>query len=158
VRALRVVLGGLSAGTVAVQVGLVWTLAAGSDPEGGSLPLTALRLITIAGTVCVQVALFCIWSLAAMVRRDIVFSHAAFRYVDALIGATVSAALLWFAVTAVNALGQRDDPGVTAIMAGIGVAILGAALVVLVLRRLLAQAIARGIDATQLQAQLDQML
>jgi hypothetical protein len=87
-----------------------------------------------------------------------VFSHAAFGYVDALIGAIVSAALLWFAVTAVNAPGQRDDPGVTAIMAGIGVAILGAALVVLVLRMLLAQAIARDIEAMQLQAQLDQMI
>jgi hypothetical protein len=49
---------------------------------------------------------------------------------------------VWFAVTAVNAPGQRADPGVTLIMGGIGVAILG---VVLVLRMLLAQAVARDI-------------
>jgi hypothetical protein len=47
---------------------------------------------------------------------------------------------VWFAVTAVNAPGQRDDPGVTLIMGGIGLAILGVALIVLVLRMLLAQA------------------
>jgi hypothetical protein len=41
---------------------------------------------------------------------------------------------------AVNAPGQRDDPGVTLIMGGIGLAILGVALIVLVLRMLLAQA------------------
>ena len=52
-----------------------------------------------------------------MVRRGTVFSHAAFRYVDAVIGAIVAAALLWFAVTALNAPGQRDDPGVTVIKA-----------------------------------------
>ena len=65
---------------------------------------------------------------------------------------------MWFAVTALNAPGQRDDPGVTLIMGGIGVAILGVALIVLLLRMLLAQAVARDIAATQMQAELDQMI
>ena len=93
-----------------------------------------------------------------MVRRGTVFSHAAFRYVDILIGAIVAAALVWFAVTAVNAPGQRDDPGVSLIMAGIGVGILGVALIVLVLRTLLAQAVARDVEATQLRAELDEVI
>ena len=46
---------------------------------------------------------------------------------------------LWFTVTAINAPGQRDDPSVTLIMGGIGVAIFGVALIVLVLRMLLAR-------------------
>ena len=74
------------------------------------------------------------------------------------IGAIVSAALVWFAVTAVNAPGQRDDPGVTVIMGGVGVVILGVALLVLVLRMLLAQAVARDVEAAQMQAELDEVI
>ena len=158
VRALRAVLVVVLAGTVFIQAGMVWALVSGNDPEDGSLPLTPLRLITILGMVSVQVALVCIWRLVTMVRRGTVFSHAAFRYVDIMIGAIVAAALVWFAVTAVNAPGQREDPGVTVIMAGIGVGILGVALIVLVLRMLLAQAVARDAEAAQMQAELDEVI
>ena len=158
VRALRAVLAVVFAGTVLVQVGMVWTVVSGSDPEDGSLPLTALRVITILGIGTAQVALICVWRLVTMVRRGTVFSHAAFRYVDVIIGAIVAAALVWFAVTAVNAPGQRADPGVTLIMGGIGVAILGVALIVLVLRMLLAQAVARDVEAAQMQADLDEVI
>ena len=157
VQALRVVLVVVLAGTVFVQVGMVFALVAG-DQEDGSLPLTPLRLITILGMVAVQVAVVCIWRLVTMVRRGTVFSDAAFRYVDVLIGAIVAAALVWFAVTLINAPDQRDDPGVTQIMGGIAVGILGVALVVLVLRMLLAQAVARDVEATQMQAELDEVI
>jgi hypothetical protein len=158
VRALRAVLAVVLTGTVLVQALMVWALVSGSDPEAGSLPLTALRVITILGIGTAQVALVCVWRLVTMVRRGTVFSHAAFRYVDVIIGAIVAAALVWFAVTAVNAPGQRADPGVTLIMGGIGVAILGVALVVLVLRMLLAQAVARDVEAAQMQAELDEVI
>jgi hypothetical protein len=158
VHALRAVLVVVLAGTVFVQVLMVWALASGSDPEDGSLPLTPLRVITILGLVSVQVALVCVWRLVAMVRRGTVFSPAAFRYVDVMIGAIVAAALVWFAVTGINAPGQREDPGVTVIMGGIGVAILGVALIVLVLRMLLAQAVARDVEAAQMQAELDEVI
>lgn len=156
VGALRVVLVVVLAGTVFVQALMVWALA--TDPEDGSLPLTPLRLVTILGLVSVQVALVCVWRLVTMVRRGTVFSHAAFRYVDIVIGAIVAVALVWFAITALNAPGQREDPGVTVIMAGVGVAILGVALFVLVLRTLLAQAVARDVEATQMQAELDEVI
>lgn len=158
VRALRAVLGVVLVGTVFVQALMVWVLVTGSDPEDGALPLTALRVITFLGMGAAQVALVSVWRLVTMVRRGTVFSHAAFRYVDAVIGAIVAAALLWFAVTALNAPGQRDDPGVTVIMGGIGLAILGVALIVLLLRMLLAQAVARDIEATQMQAELDEVI
>jgi Protein of unknown function (DUF2975) len=132
VHALRSVLVVMLAGTVFVQAGVVWAL--------------------------VQVALVCVWRLVTMVRRGTVFSHAAFRYVDVVIGAIVSAALVWFAVTALNAPGQRDDPGVTLIMGGVGVAILGVALIILVLRMLLAQAVARDVEAAHMQAELDAVI
>lgn len=155
VLALRAVLVVLLAGTVFIQAGMVWVLVSGNDPEDGSMPLTSLRLVTILGMVSVQVALVCVWRLVTMVRRGTVFSHAAFRYVDIVIGAIVAASLVWFAVTIINAPGQREDPGVTVIMGGIGLAILGVALLVLVLRTLLAQAVARDVEATQMQAELD---
>ncbi|MFD9244031.1 DUF2975 domain-containing protein [Streptomyces sp. NPDC059556] len=158
VRALRAVLAVVLAGTVLVQVLMVWVLVSGSDPEDGSLPLTPLRVIVALGMVVAQVALVCVWRLVAMVRRGTVFSLAAFRYVDGVIGAIVAAALLWFAVTAINAPGQRDDPGVTVIMGGIGVAILGVALIVLVLRMLLVQAVDRDVEAARMRAELDEVI
>ncbi|MGC0343600.1 DUF2975 domain-containing protein [Streptomyces sp. SLBN-8D4] len=158
VGALRAVLLVVLVGTVLVQALMVWTLIGGKDPEDGSLPLTALRVITILGMVSVQVAVVCVGRLVTMVRRGTVFSHAAFRYVDGVIGAIVAAALVWFAVTIVNAPGQRDDPGVTVIMGGVGVAILGVALIVYVLRMLLAQAVARDAEASQLQAELAEVI
>ena len=158
VGALRAVGVVMLAGTVFVQASMVWVLVSGNDPEDGSIPLTPLRVITILGMVAIQVVLVCVGRLVTMVRRGTVFSHAAFRYVDAVIGAIMAAALLWFAVTAVNAPGQRDDPGVTLIMGGIGVGILGIALIVLVLRMLLAQAVARDVEASQMQAELNEVI
>jgi DUF2975 family protein len=143
VRALRAVLAVVLTGTVFVQALMVWALVSG---------------ITILGIGTAQVVLVCVWRLVTMARRGTVFSHAAFRYVDVIIGAIVAAALVWFAVTALNAPGQRDDPGVTLIMGGIGVAILGVALIVLVLRMLLAQAVARDVEAAQMQAELDEVI
>ncbi|MGW2585992.1 DUF2975 domain-containing protein [Streptomyces virginiae] len=158
VHALRAVLAVVLAGTVFVQAGMVWTLISGNDPEDGSLPLTPLRVIVVLGMVAAQAALVCVWRLVTMVRRGTVFSHTAFRYVDVVIGAIVAVALLWFVVTAVNAPGQREDPGVTVIMGGIGVAILGVALIVLVLRMLLTQAVARDVEATRMRAELDEVI
>ncbi|WP_432103526.1 DUF2975 domain-containing protein [Streptomyces sp. bgisy091] len=156
VRALRAVLAVVLAGSVGVQVLMVWALA--TDPERGTLPLDALRVVTVLGVVAVQVALVSVWKLVTMVRRGTVFSFAAFRHVDVVIGAIVAVALVWFTVTALNAPGQREDPGVTVIMGGIGLAILGVALIVLVLRMLLAQAVARDAEATRMRAELDEVV
>ncbi|MFD3815303.1 DUF2975 domain-containing protein [Streptomyces rubiginosohelvolus] len=158
VRALRAVLVVVLTGTVFVQALMLWALISGNDPEDGSLLLTPLRVITILGIGTAQVAMVCVWRLVTMVRRGTVFSHAAFRHVDAIIGAIAAAALVWFAVTALNAPGQRDDPGVTVIMGGVGLAILGVALIVLVLRMLLAQAVARDVEAAEMQAELDEVI
>lgn len=158
VTALRAVLMAVLTGTVLVQAGMIWALVSGNDPEDGSLPLTAFRILTILGMVSVQVALICVLRLVTMVRRGTVFSHDAFRHVDVVIGAIVSAAIVWFTATAVNAPSQRDDPGVTVIMGGVGVAILGVALIVLVLRMLLTQAVARDVEAAQMQAELDEVI
>ena len=160
VQALRVVLALGLAGSVLVQavmVPLLYRDLDGADADVAHLRVPLLVIIVL-GILTVQVSMVCVWRLLTMVRRGTVFSPAAFRYVDAVIGAIVAAALLWFTVTAINAPDQRDDPGVTVIMGGIGLAILGVALIVLVLRMLLAQAIARDVEAAQMQAELDEVI
>ena len=157
---LRIVLAMLLGGSLFVQAVMVPLLAAdldGLDPDYAHLR-TPILIITVLGIGTIQVVLVCVWRLVTMVRRGTVFSHAAFRYVDVVIGAIVAAALVWFAVTALNAPGQRDDPGVTVIMGGVGVAILGVALIVLVLRMLLAQAVTREGEAARMQAELDEVI
>ncbi len=156
VRALRAVLVVVLASTAFVQAALVWGLA--TDPEDGSFPLTSVRVIVLLGVVTGQVAVVGVWRLVTMVRRGTVFSHAAFRYVDVLIGAIAAAALLWFVLTAVLAPQHQDNPGITVIMGGIGMAVLGVALIVLVLRMLLVQAVARDGEAAQMQAELDEVI
>ncbi len=77
---------------------------------------------------------------------------------EVLIATIVGAAVLWLILTALNAPGQRDDPGVTVIMAGGSVVLLGVARVVYVLRSLLAQAVARDREAGAMAAELDSVI
>lgn len=158
VRALRAVLVVVLASTVFVQAVMLWALISGNDPEDGSFPLTPVRVIVVLGIVAAQVVVVCVWRLVTMVRRGTVFSHAAFRYVDFVIGAIAAAALLWFVLTAVLAPEHSDNPGITVIMGGIGMAVLGGALIVLVLRMLLVQAVARDVEATQMKAELEDVI
>ncbi|MEV4454699.1 DUF2975 domain-containing protein [Microbispora sp. NPDC049633] len=160
VLALRAVLVALLAGSVFVQTVMVPLLASdleGLDPEYAYLRFPFLA-ITVLGVVTVEVVLVCVWRLVTMVRRDTVFSHAAFRYVDVVIGAFVAAALLIFALGFVLAPGEAVPPGVVLLVGGVGVAALGVALVVLVLRMLLNQAVARDVEAAQMQAELDEVI
>ncbi|MGI5160812.1 DUF2975 domain-containing protein [Microbispora sp. CA-102843] len=158
--ALRAVLVALLAGSVFVQTVMVPLLAADLeelDSEYAYLRVPILA-ITVLGFVTVEVVLVCVWRLVTMVRRGTVFTHAAFRWVDVVIGAVVAAALLIFALAAVLAPGEPVPPGVVLLIGGAGVAALGVALIVLVLRMLLAQAVARDAEAARMQAELDEVI
>jgi hypothetical protein len=147
VLALRGVLVLLLGGSLFVQAVMVPLLAA--DMNGGSGDLVHLRtpvlVIIVLGVVTAQVTLVCVWRLVSMVRSGTVFSQGAFRYVHVVIGAFVAAALLVFVLGALLAPGEAVAPGVVLLLGGVGLAILGVALVVLVLRMLLAQAVAREV-------------
>ncbi|GAB2996514.1 DUF2975 domain-containing protein [Streptomyces pseudoechinosporeus] len=160
VLALRVVLVVLLVGSVFVLAVMVPLLAI--DMEGFNADVAHLRtpflVIAVLGVVTVQVVLVCVWRLVAMVRRGTVFSHAAFRYVDVVTGAFVAAALLVFALGVVLAPGEAVAPGVVLLLGGVGLAVLGVALIVLVLRMLLAQAVARDVEATRMQAELAEVI
>jgi hypothetical protein len=158
--ALRVVLALVLAGTLfvqAVMLPVIW-----SDMDGADADVLAIRVpfvvILVLGIATVQVCAVCVWRLLTLVRRGTVFSDASFRYVDVVIGAITVAALLAFALGVVLAPGEAAAPGVVLLIGGIGLTILGIALIVLVLRMLLAQAVARDAEASSLRAELDEVI
>ncbi|USQ84015.1 DUF2975 domain-containing protein [Streptomyces phaeoluteigriseus] len=160
VLALRGVLVALLAGSVFLQAVMVPLLGRDLDEADTDLayPPAAFLVTVILGIVTAQVVLVCVWRLVTMVRRGTVFSHAAFRYVHIVIGAFVAAALLMFTLGVLLAPGEAVAPGVVLLIGGAVMAILGVALVVLVLRMLLAQAVARDVEAAQLQAELAEVI
>ena len=160
VLALRFVLAGLLAGSLFVQTVMVALFAEDLEdlnPEYAYLR-TPLLTIIVLGILTAQVVLVCVWRLLTMVRRGTVFSHGAFRYVHIVIGAFVAAALVVFGLGTLLAPGDAVPPGMVLLIGGVGVAILGVALVVVVLRMLLAQAVARDVEATELRAELEQVI
>ena len=155
--ALRIVLTMVLAGSLfvqAVMMPLFWT----DLEEAPAGVRTSLIVIVILGIVTVQITALCVWRLLTMVRRGTVFSHAAFRYVDIVFGAIVAAALLTFAMGVVLAPGEAVAPGVVLLIGGAAVMVAGVALIVLVLRMLLAQAVARDVEANHLRAELDEVI
>jgi hypothetical protein len=158
VLALRIVIAVVLAGSLFVQVWMVplvsADLAEAGAPDG---PRMALLAIIVLGIVCVQVAAVCVWRLLTMVRRGTVFSHGAFRYVDIIFGAIAFASLLMFGIAVILAPGETA-PGIVLLVCGASLLIAGVALIVLVMRTLLAQAVARDAEAKHLQSELDEVI
>ena len=155
--ALRIVLALVLAGSLFVQALMLPLLFA--DLEDFGPDLAAVRVpvivITFLGIVTIQVTVVCMWRLLTMVRRGTVFSHAAFRYVDVVIGAAAAASVLTLGLAVTLAPGAAVAPGIVLLICGAAVVAAGIALIVLVLRMLLAQAVARDAEAHHLQAELD---
>jgi hypothetical protein len=160
VLALRVVLGMVLAGSLVGQVVMVPLLAADLDdlPDELAGARTPIVVIVVLGILTVQAIVVCVWRLLTMVRRGTVFSHAAFRYVDIVFVAAALASLLVFALGVVLAPGESVAPGVVLLIGGVSVMVAGVALIVLVLRMLLAQAVARDTEAHHLRAELDSVI
>jgi len=158
--ALRIVLAGLLAGSVFVQVWMVPLIANDmnvTDPDVARIRIPFI-VVVLLGILTIQVAMICVWRLLTMVRRGTVFSPAAFRYVDVMIGAAVAAALIAFAFGIILAPGEAVPPGIVLLIGGAGAMAAGIALVILVMRTLLAQAVARETEAQHLRAELDEVI
>jgi hypothetical protein len=153
---LRVVIVLSLAGALLVQtviVPLLWADLAGEAPWGR----VALVTIVVLFVLTLEVGAVCIWRLLTMVRRGSVFSAAAFRYVDVIIGAVAAAAVIVFALAVVLAPGPIA-PGVVGLICGAALVIAGVALLVVVMRMLLAQAIDREAEARRLKTELSRVV
>ncbi|MFE0738773.1 DUF2975 domain-containing protein [Streptomyces sp. NPDC058855] len=160
VLALRAVLAVLFTGSVFVEAVMVPLLA--SDLNGLNATYAYLRtpllVIVVLGIVTAQVVLVCVWRLVTMVRRGTVFSYGAFRYVDVITGAFAAGAAVVFALAVLLAPGEAVAPGIVLLICGASLAVLGVALIVLVLRMLLAQAVARDVEAARMRDELAEVI
>jgi hypothetical protein len=154
--ALRIVIALALIGSLGVQflmMPLVWADLEGTDDRTRVLLLGILIL----GILTMQVSAVCVWRLLTMVRRGSVFTPAAFRWVDIIIGAIATGSVLTFLLAVLLAPGDAA-PGIVGLICGAALVIAGVALIVLVLRALLAQAVAREIEAQQLRSELNEVI
>lgn len=156
--ALKAVIALSLAGSIVVQVFLlpaVWNdLADGGVPTWGRVTLVS---IAAAGVITMQVFAFCVWRLLTLVRRGAVFSDAAFGYINAIIAAFASASALALVLAVVLAPGGLA-PGIVGLICGASLVLAGIALLMVVMRRLLAQAIARESEVRALRSELDEVV
>jgi hypothetical protein len=96
-------------------------------------------IVTVFWVVCVQVVIVATWKLLTLVRKDLIFTDAAIRWVDVMVWAIAAAwvvlvgVFLWVGFNA-------DDPGVLVLffLLTTGVSVIG--LVLVVMRALLKRA------------------
>ena len=154
--ALRVVIILTLAGTLFVQVWMVPVIW--RDLEGTpDLLRGALAVVLVLGVLTLQVSTVCVWQLLTMVRRGSVFSDAAFRYVDIIIGAIAAGSILTFVLAVMLAPGDAA-PGIVGLICGASLIIAGVALIVFILRLLLKQAVAREAEAAHLRSELNEVI
>ena len=155
---LHVLLALVLAGTVFVQAVMVPLLGTDLAEAGAGVVRIPILVIVLLGIVCFQLTLICVWRLLTMARRGTVFSDDAFRWVDLIIRAVAAAAVLLVALGVVLAPGEAVAPGVVLLIGGAAVTTAAVALVVLVMRTLLAQAVARDAEARHLRSELDEVI
>lgn len=154
--ALRIVIALALIGSVVVQVMIV--PAIWLDLVGAPLParITFVSIIVL-GVVTMQVFAVCVWMLLTKVRRGSVFSESSFVYVDVIVGAISTAAVLGFAMGVLLSFGEAA-PGLVGLICGAGLVLGGMALLVVVMKALLRQAIDREREARALRAELDEVV
>lgn len=163
IRTLRVVIGVALIGSVIVQGAIVALLWWDTDEELTGIGV-ALAVIGVLGVATLQVIAVCVWRLLTMVGRGTVFSHAAFRFVDLIIGAIGAAAALTLSVAVVARFanhavpGDEVAPGLVGLICGFALVIAGVALLVYVMRTLLAQAVALDSEARHLKSELNEVI
>jgi hypothetical protein len=139
---LQVVIALALAGSLVVQtfiVPAVWVDLDGAPP----VPRITFVTLLVLGVVTMQVFAVCVWQLLTKVRKGSVFSESSFRYVDVVIWSIAAAAVITFAI---------------AVICGATLVLGGMALLVVVMKTLLRQAIDRETEATALRSELDEVV
>jgi Protein of unknown function (DUF2975) len=156
IMALRVVIALALAGSLVVQVFIV--PAIWRDLEDVDLWVRIVFVtIIVLGVVTMQIFAICVWQLLTKVRRGSVFSESSFRYVDVIIWAIVAAGVLAFAMAVLLAPGGIA-PGIVGLICGASLVLGGMALLVVVMKQLLRQAIDREREADALRSELDEVV
>ncbi|WP_341946690.1 DUF2975 domain-containing protein [Microbacterium sp. LWH11-1.2] len=150
---LQVVIAIALVGSVAVQA-LIAPLLWLDLGEGELLGRIFLVGIVVLGVGTLQVFGICVWLLLNKVRRGSIFSESSFLYVDVIIGAILVAAILALSLAIALAPGDAA-PGVVGLICGASLVLGGMALLVVVMKALLRQAIASEAEAQTLRAELD---
>lgn len=133
----------LFAALLVCQIVLLPTLAADTvaySPEFAGLQVPGV-VLTVLLLVCVEAVLVCVWRLLSMVAEDSIFARAAFGWVNAIIIAVLVAVVLVIVGMILIDRAGAGTPlaligGILAIIVGLGIA-----LVVVVLKELLRQAV-----------------
>lgn len=160
---LRVVLAIALLGSLVVQVLIVPLLWLDMEGAGDGVR-TSLAVIAVLGILSLQVIAVCVWRLLTMAARGTVFSTASFRYVDIVIGAIAAGSVLVLCVAVVARFanhaveGDEVAPGIVGIICGLALVAAGVALLVYVMRTLLAQAVALDAQTRELRSELDEVI
>lgn len=156
VLALRVIIALALAGSLIVQVFIV--PAIWRDLEGSPLwgRITVVTLIVL-GIVTMQIFAVCIWQLLTKVRTGSVFSPSSFVYVNIIIGSITVAAVIIFVMAVLLSFGETA-PGIVGLICGAALVLGGMALLVVVMKTLLRQAIDREEEAAQLRSELNEVV
>lgn len=150
---LRVVIALSLIGSLVVQTviaPLLWADLAGEQLWGRIVLIGVLVL----GVATMQVFAVCVWMLLTRVRRGSIFSTSSFRLVDVIIGAIAAAAVLALVLAVALAPGGTA-PGIVGLICGASLVLGGMALLVVVMKALLRQAIDRDTEARTLRSELD---
>lgn len=154
--ALRIVIALALAGSVLVQAAIVPAIWRDLADAPLAMRIVFVSVIVL-GIVTLQVFAVCVWMLLTKVRRGSVFSVSSFRYVDVIVGAIATAAVLAFAMGVLLSFGEVA-PGLVGLVCGAALVLAGVALLVVVMKALLRQAIDREREATALRAELDEVV
>ncbi|TDN91086.1 DUF2975 domain-containing protein [Microbacterium sp. BK668] len=153
---LRVVIALALAGSLLVQTMIVPALW--FDLEGetmwGRITVVSIAML---GVVSMQIFAVCVWQLLTKVRRGSVFSESSFSYVNVIIGAIAAASVLVFTLAVLLAPGETA-PGIVGLVCGAALVLAGMALLVVVMKALLRQAIAREREVRMLRSELDEVI
>jgi hypothetical protein len=154
--ALRVVIALALVGSLIVQTFIVPALWIDLEGEVMWARIVFITIIVL-GVVTMQVFGVCVWQLLTKVRKGSVFSESSFRYVDVIVWAMAAAAVLAFLMAVLLASGETA-PGIVGLVCGASLVLGGVALLVLVMKTLLRQAIDRENEATALRSELNEVV
>ena len=124
------------------------------------VPLAArITFVTLLAleVVAMQVFAVCVWQLLTKVRTGSVFSASSFLYVNIIVGAIAAAAVVTFAIAVLLSLGETA-PGLVGLVCGAALVLAGVALLVVVMKALLRQAIQRETEVVALRTELNEMI